>query len=147
MQIITESEKFEDPNFKWVLDTPYYIRDTAMLDLLKNYKSNERKCGEFSFLKGIKSSEQISEKMEHDCHLTINRIGEFYLCIPKPLEIKADNQGPKFSVVEEKKGAGIISLDPGVRTFMTGYNPSGEAIEWGKGDINRLYRLCLYYDR
>ena len=63
------------------------------------------------------------------------------------MEIKTDNQGPKFSVVEEKKGAGIISLDPGVRTFMTGYNPSGEAIEWGKGDINRIYRLCLHYDR
>ena len=74
-----------------------------------------RKSGEFSFLKGIKSSEQIPEKMEYDCRLTINRLGEFYLCIPKPLEIKADNQGPKFSVVEEKKDAGIISLDPGVR--------------------------------
>ena len=85
--------------------------------------------------------------MEYDCRLTINRLGEFYLCIPKPLEIKTDNQGPKFSVVEEKKGVGIISLDPGVRTFMTGYNPSGEAIEWGKGDINRMYRLCLNYDR
>src|SRR5438105_4392090 len=30
---------------------------------------------------------------------------------------------------------------------MTGYNPGGEAIEWGKGDINRIYRLCLHYDR
>ena len=49
--------------------------------------------------------------------------------------------------MKKKKGAGIISLDPGVRTFMTGYNPSGEAIEWGKGDVNRLYRLCLHYDR
>src|SRR5207248_10804709 len=115
-----------------------------MLDLLKNYKSKVdakkknfklkfrskkdrlqsivipsrdwgRKSGEFSFLMGIKSSERIPEKMEYDCRLTINRLGEFYLCIPKPLEIKADNQGPKFSVVEEKKGAGIISLDPGVR--------------------------------
>jgi putative transposase len=174
--ITNRSEKFKDPNFKWVLDTPCYIRDAAMLDLLKNYKSNVaakkknfklkfrskkdrlqsivipsrdwgRKSGEFSFLMGIKSSEQIPEKMEYDCRLTINRLGEFYLCIPRPLEIKADNQGPKFSVVEEKKGAGIISLDPGVRTFMTDYNPSGEAIEWGKGDINRMYRLCLHYDR
>src|SRR5947199_6070782 len=83
---ITGSEKFKDPNLKWVLDTPYCIRDAAMLDLLKNYKSNVaakkknfklkfrsekdrlqsmviipsrdwgRKRGEFSFLKGIKSS-------------------------------------------------------------------------------------------
>ena len=66
---------------------------------------------------------------------------------PKPLEIKTDNQGTKFSVVEENRGSGIISLDPGVRTFMTGYNPSGEVIEWGKGDISRIYRLCLHYDR
>src|SRR5437764_10972016 len=117
-----------------------------MLDLLKNYKSNVaakkknfklkfrskkgrlqsmvipsrdwgRKCGEFSFLKGIKSNEQIPEKMEYDCRLTIKivLVNEFYLCIPRPLEIKTDNQGPKFSVVDEKKGAGIISLDPGVR--------------------------------
>ena len=92
-----------------------------------------RKRGEFSFLKGIKSSEQIPEKMEYDCRLTINRLGEFYLCIPRPLEINNNNQGPKFSVVEEKKGAGVISLDPGVRTFfMTGYNPGDEAIEWGE---------------
>src|SRR5437764_5078234 len=142
--ITNRSEKFKDPNFKWVLDTPNHVRDAAMLYLLKNYKSNVaakkknfklkfrskkdrlqsivipsndwgRKRGEFSFLMGIKSSEQIPEKMEYDCRLTINRLGEFYLCIPRPLEIKADNQGPKFSVVEEKKGAGIISLNPGVR--------------------------------
>src|SRR6266511_3907177 len=38
--ITTRSKKFKDPNIKWVLDTPYHIRDAAMLDLLKNYKSN-----------------------------------------------------------------------------------------------------------
>ena len=108
-----------------------------MLDLLKNHKSNvaskkknfklkfrskkdksqsivilsrdwERKRGEFSFLKGIKSSEEIPE-IKYICRLTINRLGEFYLCIPKPLEIRADNQGPEFSVAEENRGAGIIS--------------------------------------
>ena len=108
-----------------------------MLDLLKNYKSNVaakkknfklkfrskkdrlqsivipsrdwgRKSGEFSFLMGIKSSEQIPEKMEYDCRITINRLGGFYLCIPRPLEIKADNQGPKFSVVEELESFSLI---------------------------------------
>jgi len=38
--ITNRSEKFKDPNFKWVLDTPNHIRDAAMMDLLKNYKSN-----------------------------------------------------------------------------------------------------------
>jgi len=35
----------------------------------------------------------------------------------------------------------VISLDPGVRTFMTGYDPSGMAVEWGKNNIGRIYRL------
>src|SRR5689334_9171836 len=30
---------------------------------------------------------------------------------------------------------------------MTGYNPSDEAIEWGKGDIIRIYHLCSDHDR
>lgn len=41
----------------------------------------------------------------------------------------------------------MISLDPGVRTFMTGYDPSGTAVEWGKNDIGRVYRLCHAYDK
>jgi len=41
----------------------------------------------------------------------------------------------------------VISLDPGVRTFMTGYDPSGTAVEWGKNDIGRVYRLCHAYDK
>ncbi|CAJ0842442.1 10088_t:CDS:1 [Entrophospora sp. SA101] len=165
--INNKSEKFKDISLKWVLDTPHDIRDAAMMDLLKNYKSNValkrknfklkfrskkdksqwgRNHGYYSFLKGIKTSEKIPE-INYELRLIMNRLGEFYLCIPKTLEIKADNQDPKFSVVEENKGAGIISLDPGVRTFMTGYNPSGKVIEWGKGDISRIHRLCLHYDR
>ncbi|MGK7900586.1 MAG: RNA-guided endonuclease InsQ/TnpB family protein [Hormoscilla sp.] len=39
----------------------------------------------------------------------------------------------------------VIALDPGNRTFLTGYD--GENIlEIGKGDIGRLTRLCLHLD-
>jgi len=41
----------------------------------------------------------------------------------------------------------VISLDPGVRTFMTGYDPSGVAVEWGKNDIGRIYRLSHACDK
>ena len=41
----------------------------------------------------------------------------------------------------------MIALDPGVRTFMTGYDPSGQAIEWGKNDISRIYRLFHIYNK
>ena len=60
-----------------------------------------------------------------------------------PLEIRADNQGPVFEKMED----GIIALDPGVRTFMTGYSTEGEAIEWGKNDFGRIYRLCHALDK
>jgi len=68
--------------------------------------------------------------------------GEFYSGISKLLEIKTDDQDPEFSTTGENKyDAGIIiSLDPDVkRTFMTAYIPNGEAIEYEKEDINRIY--------
>jgi putative transposase len=40
----------------------------------------------------------------------------------------------------------VISLDPGVRTFLTGYD--GENIlEFGLGDIKRIFRLCFHLDK
>ncbi|CAG8782226.1 8680_t:CDS:2, partial [Racocetra fulgida] len=157
-------------------ETPYDIRDEAMNDLLKGYASNfaanrknfkmkfrskkdpqqsiailskhwGKSRGEFSFLHKMNSAESLPKQLEYDSRLVINRLGEFYLCIPEPLKIRAENQGPLFSENQEKGGSGVIALDPGVRTFMTGYDPSGMAIEWGKNDICRIYRLCYIYDR
>src|SRR2546421_3365337 len=31
--------------------------------------------------------------------------------------------------------------------FITGYDPSGQAVEWGKNDISRIYRLSHIYDK
>ncbi|MEY3868770.1 MAG: hypothetical protein RLZZ338_2661, partial [Cyanobacteriota bacterium] len=40
----------------------------------------------------------------------------------------------------------VIALDPGVRTFLTGYD--GETVlELGKGDIERIVRLCFHLDK
>src|SRR2546427_943276 len=30
----------------------------------------------------------------------------------------------------------VIALDPGVQTFITGYDPSGQAVEWSKNNIS-----------
>jgi len=91
----------------------------------------------------IRGSEPLPEKLNYDCRLKKTRLGEFYLCLLMPLEIRGENQTPVWNKIEE----GIISLDPGVRTFSTGYSPSGIAIEWGKKDIGRIYRLCNALDK
>eukprot|EP00762_Andalucia_godoyi_P003806 ANDGO_08534.mRNA.1 hypothetical protein len=41
----------------------------------------------------------------------------------------------------------LPALDPGVRTFATGYAPSGRMSEVGAKDASCIYRLCLSADK
>jgi len=161
----------------WVKETPYEVRDAAMSDFLTAYRINldlvkQKKREHFEmkwrnkkqrsqtirirwrdwnkpntmygniFTPGkLRSSEPLRDTYTYDLRLQLTRLGEFYLCIPSALEVVSDNQAP-FEDTE-----GIVSLDPGVRTFVTCYDPSTEIYtEWGKGDMGRIYRLCHYYD-
>jgi len=40
----------------------------------------------------------------------------------------------------------VIALDPGVRTFMTGFDGS-DFLEFGNGDFNKIAKLCSYLDK
>ena len=159
--------------YPWVLDTPYDVRDEAMNDLLKAIKFLDSKNKPYTLKyrskksmsesivihnkhykrKGvfipnifgktpIKSFEPLPEKLTYDTRLQRTRLGEFFLCILSPLKIRSDKQAPKT-----KYNRGVISLDPGVRTFMTGYDPSGKCYEWGKDDMNRIVRLAVSADK
>ncbi|KAJ8099848.1 putative transposase DNA-binding domain-containing protein [Lipomyces tetrasporus] len=154
----------------WLQETPYDIRDAAMDDLLKafnsgaaRYKNDKKlfkiryrsgkKCfqesivihskhwargsGKYAFLRHMKSAEKLPEKLSSDSRLVMERCtGHFYLCVPGPLEMVDGPTGVLRA----------ISLDPGVRSFMTGYTPDGEVVELGKGDIGHIYRLCHRMD-
>jgi hypothetical protein len=130
------------------LETPYGIRDEGMNDLLKAYQTNfakgnnqfkikyrSKKSESESIVihsnnwkgagiffptifgkKPIESAEPLPKKLNYDCRLQRTRLGKFYFCLLLPLETRGDNQTPKWVNSED----GIISLDPGVRTFMTG---------------------------
>ena len=59
--------------------------------------------------------------------------------------------GPKFVSVcdnqTDTKRHDWVALDPGVRTFMTGYSPTpGVCFQVAPKDINKLYRLCKHLD-
>lgn len=53
---------------------------------------------------------------------------------------------PEFVPTTSTSVDKVIALDPGIRTFLTGYD--GESVlEIGKGDIERVVRLCFHLDR
>ena len=178
-----------DEKLKWVLETPYEIRDAAMTDLLAAYKTNfakreqnkdhifeikpkRKKAPSDSivihhkhyrnggkifetfwrkdmqkpkdhednqprispFLRGF---ERLPKTLDHAARLQRTRNGDFYLCIVSPIEV---------APVHESSDR-VIALDPGVRSFMTGFSPGKEGVmEWGAGDRTRLFRLCCAYD-
>jgi len=156
----------------WLRETPYDVRDAAMDDLLKAYaagfarKKNDnkafrisfrsrklafqesivihhkhfkKKTGTYSFLKKLRSAEPLPEELNYDSRLVLERrTNAYYLCIPMPLDVRSENQAPTIKR--------IIALDPGVRTFMTSYDPSGESIDFANQDIGHIYRLCHRLD-
>ena len=80
-------------------------------------------------------------KIEFDCRLQFVKPNIYYLCIPYTSDYRyktgaSDNQGEQ-----------IISLDPGVRTFVTGYSPNGYLIKIGNNDVYKIFRLCLSMDK
>ena len=96
--------------------------------LARDWNKNRR---QFAFLKSIITSER-SPEINNMVNITMDRLRHFYLCVFIPLDI-IDNQDD----VHKK----VISLDSGVRMFITGYDPNGQLIKWGNGDIDKVFKL------
>ncbi|NBP00488.1 MAG: transposase [Proteobacteria bacterium] len=151
-------------NDKWLLDTPYDVRDEALRDLYKSYQVDfksgkafkkqfrskkdgfqtivihkkhwNHKKGWYGALKtGLKSAEPLPKTLYTDSRLQMTSLNEFFLVIQTPPQY--DNQ------VRED----IVALDPGVRTFQTCYSPSGKVTEWGNGDMKNVMRLLKAHDK
>ena len=94
--------------------------------------------GEQKFLVSeFKSREgPISKTVDTAVTITLSRIGWYFSFSNK-------------SVVETSQYAPheVVALDPGVRTFMTGYFSDGMVIEWGDGDMRRVYALLRRADQ
>lgn len=160
----------KDPDLSWLLQVPYDIRDEGMNDFLKashaawSQATSQEKAPQFkfrckkelmsesivihrkhwrhvaisaySFLHDIKSNERLPQDILYDSRLTRKRDGSFFFCLLSPV---LPQEGPRPHK--------ICSIDPGVRTFATVYDPGGETIEeWGSRDMSRIFRLAYQID-
>ncbi len=139
----------------WVKDTPCHIRQNAVFDAhlafsaskdakfrsvrsysqsIKFNASNFSKGTWYSTLtKGLtfNSSETIPE-----CHSGTQLVfckGRWFAVFPVE------------SAVKDNYSSSVIALDPGIRTFMTGFD-SQKFLEFGNGDMGRITRLCQHLD-
>jgi putative transposase len=144
---------------EWTLETPQKVRAGTLRTLESNYKSafsNLKNKNISKFKMGFKSKKNLSDcltiekkaisfdeefkiyptyfnnqkfklgkrknkklkelKIEHDCKL-IKQCGKYYILVP----VKIDKK--------ENKCENTVSLDPGSRTFLSGYSPNGHTLE------------------
>jgi putative transposase len=107
---------------------------------------SKKKCArEVALLSNMKTERgrSLNMKWDHDARLQQTRDGRFHLCIPKPTVVVSDSQAPTSQWAND----GVVALDPGVRTFMTGFDALGNVFEWGPGDVQRICRLQHHLDR
>ncbi len=154
---------------EWVGSTPYSPRESAIFQAFDAHKA-AKKVGGFTkfrrfsdpvqsvrfnkvnFRKGtfypkdtkglsFSASEPLPEKMTHDPILSIDR-GRWFI------SFAIDEEPQACSVPYRafpKRFQRSIALDPGVRTFLTGFDGQ-KFIDLGAGDIGRIYRLCSHLD-
>lgn len=142
---------------EWVKQSPCHIRQNAIFDAHQAYKASSkakfRSCRErnqtikfnnCNFKSGrwypnktrnlnFKASEAIPDCCSQGTGLTWNK-GRWFATFPSETEITNNHSD------------GVIALDPGVRCFQTGFD-GHRFIEFGKGDIGRITRLCQHLDK
>ena len=89
-----------------------------------------------------KRSIPVINGIAHDCRLALDRLGHFYLCVPTTKAAPPAAEDPTTDLSR------VVALDPGVRTFQTGYCPAnGVAFKVADKEGARLFRLMLCLDR
>lgn len=141
---------------EWVKETPCHIRQNAIFDAHQAFKASPdakfRSCRDYQQTikfndcnfssgrwypkltkeMGFIASEPIPGQCNNATQLTFVK-GCWYGIFPEP------------RTVTHHERDGVVALDPGVRTFLTGFD-GHRFIEFGKGDIGRITRLCQNLD-
>ena len=86
--------------------------------------------------------EVIPGEVECAVRVQMDRLGRVFLCFVREVEVKSENQAPNLDTAFHS----TATLDPGVRTFQTIYDADGNAVEWGAGDMQEVFKLCKAAD-
>ena len=141
----------------WVKSTPCHIRQNAIFDAHQAYTAS-KDC-KFRSCKAPRQTIKFnnSNYKQQRWYPGLTKGLTFIASEPLPNSSKNATQLIKtkdgwFAVFLEerelKTSSGreqIISLDPGVRTFLTGFD-GNRFVEFGSGDMGRIARLCQYLD-
>jgi len=171
------SDLLQKKVFKWVLETPYEMRDQAMEDCLLAYqtnfdllRNNQRTHFKVIYRRrkfrsgGLKVIKKAWVKGVINPQKT--QMGEIYSSEPLPLQLdseasvlqifgnwyitltmKPKEREPSSTMNRQNKGY-ICSIDPGVRIFGVVYDPIREKVfKWGEKDASRVTRLCINMDK
>jgi putative transposase len=98
-------------------------------------KSALTEKGVYHTLSGVLTYTEALPSNRLDARLLCDN-GRWYVIVPTsaPRAFVTENQGR------------VIALDPGVRTFMTGFSAT-EVVKFGEGDFRHIARLCWNVDR
>ena len=157
----------------WVLETPFEIRDSAMVDLYNAFVTNLKKKQKnpshvfdlkFRSRKGVQVIKIPGSKIK-DGYMFKRFCGEEKLkgfedwsSFMGEVVIQKDRIGNFYACVTEQSeikpppiqycnNLRIVALDPGVRTFNTAVDYNGVVTEFAPGDVGRIYRLCHHMDK
>ncbi len=147
---------------EWVKSLPGHQLQEAVADAVDAHKQALSNGGSGAKFKSCRQPSQVVKFKVGNF-----RSGVWYPATVKGLEYRSPEgfptecaygtqlvweRGKWFGIFPEVRpqvptvATGVIALDPGVRTFLTGYD--GETIlEIGSGDIGRIQRLCTHLDK
>ena len=125
-----------------------HFEDSGYPALIKQIKSNywyttnDRKRNNISFNDIVKSSKTKGLEIIYEKHT-----GKYFLHYPVEIDwFPEDDKRNDSQVKFVNKGDRIISLDPGIRKFLVGYDPTGESIFIGEGASLELTKLLYEVD-
>jgi len=149
---------------------PYDVRDETLRDVIKNIQSNlakkkkgtikkfsfkfkkkkntqsitirqkhfNRKSGAYAWIMDLVTREPLS--YDHDIRILKDSVGDYFFCIVKNKKFRRERQARKF---KKSNMEGIVSLDPGIRTFLTAYDPGRKTVLHIGKEIDKMIEKYL----